>query len=91
MHLAPRVICLPSRITYSTFTPVPITYRRAMFTNIRSTISGFLSESVDPSVNSKSFYDLKATLPGTKGEFDFVSDFPPSHSRDVSSRCEVVS
>ncbi|KAK1923834.1 glutathione peroxidase [Papiliotrema laurentii] len=44
-----------------------------MFTNIRSTISGFLSESVDPSVNSKSFYDLKATLPGTKGEFDFAN------------------
>ena len=40
--------------------------------NLFSTISGFLSETIDPSKGAVSFYDLKATLPGTKGELNFV-------------------
>lgn len=41
--------------------------------NLLSTISGFMSETIDPAVGKKSFYDLKANLPGSKGELDFVS------------------
>jgi hypothetical protein len=40
--------------------------------NLLSTISGFLSESIDPARGQQSFFDLKANLPGTKGDFDFV-------------------
>ena len=46
--------------------------QRRTMVNLLSTISGFLSESIDPAVGNKSFYDLKAHLPGTKGDFDFV-------------------
>lgn len=46
--------------------------QRRTMVNLLSTISGFLSESIDPAVGNKSFYDLKARLPGTKGDFDFV-------------------
>lgn len=41
--------------------------------NLWSTISGFMSETVDASFKEKSFYELKPELPGTKGTYDFVS------------------
>lgn len=36
--------------------------------------SAVAGESIPEVVKGKSFYDLKATLPGSKGQFDFVSD-----------------
>ena len=49
--------------------------------NLMSTISGFLSESIDPARGQGSFFDLKANLPGTKGDFDFVrATYDDSHA-----------
>ena len=49
-----------------------------------STISGFLSEKVDPSKGEKSFYDLKAALPGSK-EYDFVRPLYCMYSTEIVS------
>lgn len=48
--------------------------------SIKSSIAGFLPETVDPAAGQKSFYELKAPLPGNK-EYDFVSDIPNASER----------
>jgi hypothetical protein len=55
--------------------------------NFWSTISGFMSEDVDPSFKEKSFYELKPELPGTKGTYDFVSVL---YSLHLGAHCLAV-
>ena len=63
-HFASPIIHLTNRLLFAP--------SQRNMVNLFSTISGFLSESIDPARGQKSFYDLKTTLPGSKGELDFV-------------------
>lgn len=41
--------------------------------------SAVVGETIPEAVKGKTFYDLKATLPGAKGTFDFVSQIMVEH------------